>query len=187
MKHQRRHTSDNKIIDVYDDVFTQAERDFHINFAYNSKYRINPVFQNSFWVKDKNFFVSPFDLNDLNHFNFTNTDAFQPIASQLNEHEVDRCYLNISSLATNSYFHVDYHDVGRKTLLYYINSRWSREWGGETLFANKYGECEVAVEYKPGRIVLFDAEIEHKPTNQSTDSDEFRCVFVIQYRQKEIQ
>jgi len=184
MKHQRRQTSDHKIIDIYDEVFTQAERDFHLNFAYNSTYRVSPVFQNSFWIKDKNFFYSTFDNNDLNNFAFLSSDSFAEINKELVDYIPDRYYLNTASIATNSYYHVDYTKPGRKTLLYYLNERWCREWGGETLFTGKYGECEIAVEYKPGRIVIFDSEIEHKPAQISTDADEFRSVFVIQYRNK---
>ena len=75
--------------------------------------------------------------------------------------------------------------IKRKTLLYYLNSRWDRNWGGETLFANNNGECELAVEYKPGRVVIFDGSIEHKPSAISMNADEYRFIFVIQFISRE--
>lgn len=182
MNHQRKYTSNNKIIDVYDNVFSQSQREYHIQFAYQSKYLLKSAFGSDFWVKDKNIFLSSFDPDDLNNFNFLNQTSFDPIAKQLENYEINNCYIQISSLASNFFYHVDYTNIGGKTLLYYVNSRWDRNWGGETLFANEHGECEIAVEYKPGRIVIFDADIEHKASNSRTDSDEFRCVFVIHYR-----
>lgn len=49
------------------------------------------------------------------------------------------------------------------TLLYYANPSWDPEWHGETLF---YADRDVvgAVLPKPGRIVVFDAAIEHAAT-----------------------
>lgn len=183
MRHQKRYTTDNKVIDIYDDVFSQAEREYHIDFTYKSKYTLNNAFGGSFWIKDKNIFVSSFDSEDLSNFNFLDTDSFEPIQKTLINFDINNCYAHVSSLASNFYYHVDtsLENVG-KTLLYYVNPRWDRNWGGETLFANRNGECEVSVEYRPGRIVVFDADIEHKATNPRVDADEFRCVFVIHYR-----
>jgi hypothetical protein len=65
-----------------------------------------------------------------------------------------------------------------------VNTRWDRNWGGETLFANDEGECEIAVEYKPGRVVLFDSLIPHKPSPVSMQADEFRFTFVIVMKPK---
>jgi hypothetical protein len=183
MKHIRRKTSDNRVIDIYDDVFSQSERDFHIQYTYNSKYLLKSAFGGNFWLKDKNIFVSAFNPDELNTFNFLNTDSFSPIAENLKEFNINNCYSHVSSLASSFYFHVDNNILNSgKTLLYYVNPRWDRDWGGETLFANREGECEICVEYRPGRIVVFDADMEHKATNQRIDSDEFRCVFVIHYR-----
>lgn len=185
MKHQRRLTSDGKVIDIYDDVFSPPEREYHSSFTYNSKYLIKPVFQDSFWVKGKNYTLSPYSIDDLNNFKFLDSKSFEPIAEKLQHFDISKCYTNVGTMASSFYFHTDYYEVGRKTLLYYVNPRWDKEWGGETMFANKHGECEIAVEYKPGRIVIFDAEIEHKPSNISKDADEFRCVFVIQFKERE--
>jgi len=56
MRHQKRYTTDNKVIDIYDDVFSQAEREYHVEFTYKSKYTLNNAFGGSFWIKDKKYF-----------------------------------------------------------------------------------------------------------------------------------
>ena len=48
------------------------------------------------------------------------------------------------------------------TVLYFANSRWPRDWGGEIVFFDSRGEAVFAVSPKPGRIVAFRADIEHR-------------------------
>ena len=48
-------------------------------------------------------------------------------------------------------------DPGGKSYMIYLNSEWKRHWGAPTSFKNKR-----KIYPKPGRLVVFSADIEHK-------------------------
>ena len=48
------------------------------------------------------------------------------------------------------------------TWLYYANPVWQRDWMGETIFYDSHGEPVYAVLPKPGRVVVFAADILHR-------------------------
>ena len=47
------------------------------------------------------------------------------------------------------------------TLIYCANLNWEDYFGGDLIFCNKNGEKEIAVSFKPGRVILFDSTIPH--------------------------
>ena len=108
MKYQKRLISDDKVIEIYDDVFSPSEREYHSSFTYNSKYLIKPVFQDSFWVKGKNYTLSPYSVDDLNNFKFLDSESFEPIAKKLQHYDISKCYTNVGTMASSFYFHTDY-------------------------------------------------------------------------------
>ena len=60
-------------------------------------------------------------------------------------------------------------------VLYYPNTRWQKEWGGETMFYDsKSNELIYASEYKSNRILLFDGTIPHCVRPPTYKSDQFR-------------
>ncbi len=72
-----------------------------------------------------------------------------------------RAYINLSNYGDVEWPHRDCSvkkdDI---TILYYINKEWDYKYGGETLFYLQR-EPKFAVLPKPGRIVIFDGNIEH--------------------------
>ena len=187
MNHQRKITSDGKIIDIFDNVFTASERGYHIDFCQDSKYSLGAVSTTYFSHRKNTFFQSIFTKEDFNNFKFDSRLSFNPIAEKLKNYYVGQSWALASSPLSTYYFHTDdtVEYSNRLTLLYYVNNKWDRDWGGETIFANNEGECEIVVEYKPGRILLFDSTIEHKPSPISMEASEFRFTFVIQFNKKE--
>ncbi len=181
MKHKKVTTSSGRFIDVYDDVFPPHLSMVHLNFIQNSYFKLGSSSNEVvLWQRSKTFFQSSFSKEDFNNFKFINDELLQ----KLQNYQVERCWAVASSPFSTYYYHCDGDEPGI-TVLYYVNSRWNREWGGETLFANDEGECEIAVEYKPNRVVIFDSLIEHKPSSISIEADEFRFVFVIQMKPKQ--
>jgi Rps23 Pro-64 3,4-dihydroxylase Tpa1-like proline 4-hydroxylase len=180
MRHKKITTSSGRFIDIYDDVFPPHLQSHHIGFVQRSRYKLGASSNDGVqWQKDKTFFQSLFTEEDFSNFRFINDELLQ----KLQNYEVNGCWVLVSSPLSTYYYHTDGSDPGI-TLLYYVNTRWDRDWGGETLFANDEGECEIAVEYKPNRIVIFDSLIEHKSSSISMQADEFRFVFVIQMKPK---
>jgi hypothetical protein len=54
-------------------------------------------------------------------------------------------------------------DIGSGvTALYFANTRWETEWMGETVFYDAVDEPLLAVIPRPGRLVVFDADIVHR-------------------------
>ena len=177
-------TSNGKLIEIYDNVFTSSEKSSHIIYAQNAPYILGHPTSGVFWHRSDTFFFHGMNSSELDNFGFTRTNFYKNIMlKRYPSYEIERTWILSSSPLSSYYFHVDNPDetLNRKTLLYYLNSRWDRNWGGETLFANNNGECEIAVEYKPGRVVVFDGSIEHKPSAISMKADEFRFIFVIQF------
>jgi len=179
MKHKRMTTSSGRFVDIYDDVFPSHLRQYHINFVQESMYRLGGASSDITWQRNKTFFSSIYTKENFDNFQFINDE----LLLKLQDFKVENCWVLASSPLSTYYFHTDSSDNGI-TLLYYVNTRWDRDWGGETLFTNDEGECEVAVEYKPGRVVVFDSLIEHKPSSISMEADEFRFTFVIQMSPK---
>lgn len=184
MKYERRFTSNGKMIEIYDDIFTSSERTHHLSYAQQSQYSLGYPTSEVFWQRSDTFFVHLMQEYNINLFKIKETKFYkETVLKRLPEYEIERSWILSSSPFSTYYYHVDNPDenIKRKTLLYYLNNRWDRNWGGETLFANDNGECEIAVEYKPGRVVIFDGSIEHKPSAISIKADEYRFIFVIQY------
>ena len=181
---QKRITSNNRVIEIYDDVFPQYLRSHHLNFIQNSLYTLNDSSSSgTFWQLKEKFFRCIFTQNDLNNFKFESDF----ISKKLMGYEIKKCWTLASSPLSTYYYHTDsLEDADEITVLYYVNTRWDKNWGGETLFSNDLGECEIAVEYKPGRIVIFDSAIEHKPSHISMQADEFRFIFVLQLRKNNL-
>jgi hypothetical protein len=87
----------------------------------------------------------------------------QSITEQLfPEHplNLDRAYCNSNLYGDHQYPHPDARSG--VTALYFANSVWKTNWMGETLFYDDAGEPVYAVIPKPGRLVVFAANIVHR-------------------------
>jgi len=181
-------TSNGKMIEIYDNIFTSSEKTHHLIYAQNAQYNLGYPSSSILWHRSDTFFAHIMGNSEIDAFGIKKTNFYKNILlKRLPTYEIERSWILSSSPLSTYYYHVDNPDesINRKTLLYYLNSRWDRNWGGETLFANNNGESEIAVEYKPGRIVIFDGSIEHKPSAISMKADEYRFIFVIQFISKE--
>lgn len=183
-KHKRIKTSSGKYIEIFDEVFTSSERQYHLSFIQNASYTLGKNSNNNLWQKNRTFFQAPFERNDLDELGIFSTSSFDPVRPVLSgQNSIKHSWALASTPFSTYYYHVDTFspDSNGKTLLYYVNDRWDRNWGGETLFCDETGESEYAIQYKPGRIVVFDNSIEHRPASISMEADEFRFIFVAQF------
>ncbi|HEX8172862.1 MAG TPA: 2OG-Fe(II) oxygenase [Thermoanaerobaculia bacterium] len=97
---------------------------------------------------------------------------FEPMMSVVRTHFggdylVQRTYCNVVSFGEQLLPHRDSPRDGDVTALLYLATEWPRQWEGETLFYDRDGEAAVAVSPRPGRMVAFDASIEHRGTPPS--------------------
>jgi hypothetical protein len=167
-------------IQIIDDIFTFNERFQFKLFAQNSFYKLGRTSSEIWEHKHGTFFSCSFTEEDDRKFGLAHTTSAREKLSWLWEGRViNRSWINATLPGSRYYFHRDHPNKGHKTLLYYINLEWDKEDGGETLFANSNGEVEVAVSFVPGRIVIFDSELPHKPS-LTADNIEPRFIYSCQ-------
>ena len=175
-------TSTGENIYVYDDVFSWEDAYKFEQIAQTSSFKLNTTTAGA--ASDTSSFYRCFlNEHELDKFNIFNTDG----AKSLEHHFKDQIWyvswILSSTYMTKYQFHIDNtKKTNGKSFLYYINTKWDKDWGGETLFANSNGEVEIAVSFKPNRVVIFDSEIVHKPSMITADATPYRYTFVAQFK-----
>lgn len=175
------YTTTGEKIYIYDNVFSSYRIE---QFQYFMEYSNYKTGTSSVLTQQKfpdNFLSCILSQEDLKRFSFLEMEETKQILLEHNLKYPDRYWFLMSTHMSQYQFHVDGRNIGDKTLLYYGNGKWDKNWGGETLFCNNKGEIEIAVEFKPNRIVLFDNHIEHKPAPLSLLSYPYRFIFVAQF------
>ena len=94
---------------------------------------------------------------------------------------LDRAYLNSNAFGDATSFHRDFPDPSAVTGLLYVNDYWEPAWGGETVFLNSRDDAVVCVTPRPGRAVLFSAELAHRGTPPSRQCLEARIVLAFKF------
>jgi hypothetical protein len=173
-------TSCGGTIQIIDDVFTFNEKHHFKMFAQSALYSLGRSSSELWEHKQGTFFSSTFNEVDDRNFGLMQSDSAKEKISWLWKNRgIFRSWLNATLPGSRYYFHRDSQEKGNKTLLYYVNMEWDPEDGGETLFANKDCEVEIAVSYIPGRVVIFDSDLPHKPS-LTADSVEPRFIYTCQ-------
>jgi hypothetical protein len=73
---------------------------------------------------------------------------------------LERVYANFNLFGDFQFTHDD-GDVW--TALVFVNSRWNQDWGGEFLiYEDGEQPIALAVPVRPGRMVIFDGQLEHR-------------------------
>lgn len=169
---------------VFDDVFSWADRQHFYGFLQNSSYRITGGAGLTIEQSSDVALQSVFTDQDLINFGFMQRLP-QHIKDAYAGYEPSRSYGLIVNHLQQPHFHTDTGIQDRLTLLYYANLYWDKDWGGETIFTDdKVDEVIYTSRLVPGRIVLFDSKIPHKPSTPSTKADAFRLTFVINLTKK---
>ena len=179
MKYKKLSTSDGKVIHIYDDVFCQFDREYHQSYCYESKF----VICNQSNIV--NYFKCTLSENELKDFCFFDNENVILI---IKEHLGENVIINeswilptFSGLSPHKFHHDSCtrdKNINEQIILYHVNLTWDHNWHGETLFLNDSNECEIAVEYKPGRIIVYDAKMYHS-SSPITGSNYPRFIFAI--------
>lgn len=75
---------------------------------------------------------------------------------------IERMYVNAYTYGDCPTIHVDSHEPGHYTVLYYANQEWDAKWSGETVFYNtECNEIIKAVLPRVGRLAIFDGRVPH--------------------------
>ena len=98
-----------------------------------------------------------------------------------------RSYVNLGLHTDNHEVHADhYFNRAGKTLLYYVNETWNKDWGGETAFFDeKAEEILYTSQFVPGRVIIFDGNIPHSAKPQSIDGPAYRFTMAMKFAHNE--
>lgn len=106
-------------------------------------------------------------------------DNFKDATKVLEGRKRIRVWANLTTYMTDCHYHVDWYDSrGALTCIYYANTVWEKNWGGETIICNRDDEVELAVEAKPNRILIFPSRLNHRVANLSRHAPPHRFVIV---------
>ena len=78
-----------------------------------------------------------------------------------NDFRVSASYINYYGPMHRTVRHCDAFAPDLWTILFFPNSFWEEEWGGEIKFHNEQSKAHYVFNCVPGRIMLFDGRIEH--------------------------
>ena len=80
---------------------------------------------------------------------------------KINTSRIVRCFYNCFRKCDTPKYH---KDPGGTTYMFYLNKEWNKLWGAPTKFKMKNYHVPKLIFPKPGRLVIFDANILHKGT-----------------------
>lgn len=166
-------TSDGMFVDVFDNVFTYQEQEYFEFYMSTSEYtyRESPgshITSHLPWTH----LHRRLSVEELQSFGIFKNENLLSIISTYNLNEINTSWFNLSLPYTQYQIHTDKQlriDNAIKviSLMYYATNTWKENYGGETFFYNNKLEKELVVDYIPGRFVLFDSRIPHKPAFSS--------------------
>ena len=78
------------------------------------------------------------------------------------KYRIYRSYCNVATYGDMLYPHTDCQPNAKEmTALWFIQTTWDYQWGGETIYYDKNDDAAVVVTPKPGRLAIFDGAINH--------------------------
>ena len=164
-------TENNKIIQIYDDVFDFRYRYRIYDFIKKSYFQIGWV-DSSVPEKSYEFLHSSYSKEDMDRMGFFEKIENTPIMDHLKGLEYKHTKVNLSTSSDANFVHAHPEKLA---ILYYVNFDWQDGWHGETIFYDEYGKDIIYTSpYTPGRIIVFDATIPHAIRPQSVIGPKFR-------------
>jgi hypothetical protein len=182
MQPKARITSTGQIVYILDDLFAPHEHLLFLRNAEAQQYRfITPGTGVQEHRKDGNF-GKMFDPWDDEIIGITQSPNFPTILQLTGDRRAPtRCWVNALHIHAESYFHPDGFADNDLTFLYYMNSEWGLNWGGETLLCDTSGEPDLVVRAVPNRGVLFPSRLLHRIASPSRHASPWRYTFVMQF------
>lgn len=166
-----KHLIDGKELYIFDNLLEKYHIDFLYHYCNNSLYKPNHRSNLSSGTDCR--FSSTISKEEFEETKLLPT--INKISSLLKKSlYIGHHYINHYGLLTGVSEHCDGDSIGQYTILIFPNNIWPKTWGGEIAF---YSENAIhnMLEYKPGRIIVFDARISHKvmPLTRDAESDRY--------------
>lgn len=189
IKHQEIKIGKDKTIQVYDGIFNYSEISGIYNALTHGTYILDNANRGDVQdMQDRKlvYRITPELLDKLHFFDGAlNTIIDEHIPE--NKYDHFKSYVNLGLYTDNHEVHADhYYDRAGKTLLYYVNEAWNRDWGGETVFLDDNAEeILYTSQFVPGRVVIFDSNIPHSAKPQSIDGPSYRFTMAMKFFRRE--
>ena len=160
-------------IKIIDDIFPYHFHERLFDYTITSQYIPNHE-SNRFSKKYTTKFACPLSKTD-----FFNTGLIPYIKKIANEIGQDlfltKYYIGHYSKSTSADAHIDANNKNRITILIYPNLEWDDLWAGDIKFYSVNSPFHRVVDFKPGRVIVFDSNIKHKvmPLSSIAEMDRF--------------
>ena len=180
MKHDTKKLSSGQTVDIFDDMYDFDEIVKFAVFFQNSFFKLEgkatPLLEETYYPPTWKSIYSPSDIDNLGIFNNPNIRSINEI---IGDRKFVTAWVNCFTPCSIAYYHTDSLKIDNgKTFLYYGNTEWRREQGGETMLYNSQMNPEIVIEYKPNRVVVYDSDIPHKPLQHLPASTPYRFTFI---------
>ena len=159
-RHLERLTSCGQRILIVDNAFAFHETEHFYRFLETSLY--TPLASPSKIFRDVPTKTMVSIYSDTDNVNFGLLQRPQ-ISELLPKNKQVKAWANLGQPGTFITKHTDVQESLQSgtTLIYCANLAWEDHFGGDLIFCNKYGEKEIVVGFKPGRLMLFNSVTPH--------------------------
>ena len=84
-------------------------------------------------------------------------------------------YIGHYSKSISADSHTDTHNPNHVSILIYPNIEWDDLWAGDIKFYSENSPFHKCVDFKPGRVIVFDSNLRHKvmPLSSAAEIDRF--------------
>lgn len=163
---------------VIDDLLDNSQHDYMLSYCIDSLYSPKHSSDYRLPYRDQRL-VSRLTSQQVQDLFLT--EVLQEVCKAINEPPIEilEAYINIYTPDSTCLAHIDSPSKGL-TFLYYPNTLWDINWGGETIFFDNNKEAVFTSIYKPNRLVVFDPRIMHLAKTPSILSESFR--YTIAYK-----
>lgn len=178
-------TRSNKQIIIIDNLYTYSEVAGIYKYITESPFKIGNTDSDDVQdIADKRL-ACPTDCNALHTMKLFDEKKLKVIGKYISEEKLKICrvHINLGIRGDNYKAHSDYYwDSDAKSLLYYANKEWDKNWGGETVFFDDSGEeIEYVMPFIPGRLIIFNSDIPHMAKEQSSLGPQYRFTIAVKY------
>ncbi len=158
-------------IKIMDNIFPYHFHQSLFNYIVNSRY--SPNHRGGSFSEQTRFACH------LNKNDFFSTGLIPYIKKIANEIGQDlfltKYYIGHYSKSTLGDAHIDTSDQNHISILIYPNLDWDDMWAGDIKFYSENSPFHRVVDFKPGRVIVFDSNIRHKvmPLSSIAEKDRF--------------
>jgi len=151
---------DGKKIIIFDSLFEKYHLDALNSLCINSQYRGDHGSSPLSAEMDFRF------VSYLNKEQLVSVDILNPL-TKIKEYLATDIFLGHSYINhywhhTASPSHTDSSFDNTITILIFCNTVWHEHWGGEIKFYDSAKKVNPTIDFKPGRVIVFDSRLEHK-------------------------